>query len=96
MPTHAQLPDAGIISHHDIDAQLPTIEEKRDLQDLVSGVLELGVSTANTSIPPTDAEAPLARRLPSAPDSSPSWTTMVPAPTCTWSSATAPAGGMWR
>jgi len=38
MPTHTQLPDAGIISHHDIDAQLPTIEEKAKLQTLAANV----------------------------------------------------------
>jgi hypothetical protein len=54
---HADLPDAGAYSHHTIDAQLPTANEKKTLQDLADdGTILIRVSTANTSNPPTDAQ----------------------------------------
>ena len=53
---HANLPDAGRISHFEIDARLPTATEKADLTDLTNGILELQVATDNTANPPTDAQ----------------------------------------
>lgn len=53
---HADLPDVGINAHHVIDALLPTPQEKADLEDLIAGVLEIQVSTADVSDPPTDGE----------------------------------------
>ena len=57
MTLHAQLPDAGSQPHSIIDVQLPTPNEKSVLQDLANdGTIQIKVSTANTSNPPTDAE----------------------------------------
>ena len=53
---HSALPDAGRVTHVEIDAYLPTEAQKADLEDLLLGVVELKVSTDDTANPPTEAE----------------------------------------
>lgn len=63
---HSQLPDAGNIPHYEIDARLPTPTEKAELADLVEGVINIIISTADTANPPTDAELDSALGTPAA------------------------------
>jgi hypothetical protein len=60
---HADLPDAGNISHAIIDANLPTDDEKEGLRQLAPTIPDFGdnslllkVYTDDVSDPPTDAE----------------------------------------
>ena len=69
---HAELPDAGNISHAIIDANLPTDDEKEGLRQLAPTIPDFGdnslllrVYTDDVSSPPTDAELDSAIGTPS-------------------------------
>jgi len=60
---HQDLPDAGRTSHAEIDAQLPTPEEKRALAKIAPAIANFSasgirtiLSTDDTANPPTDAQ----------------------------------------
>jgi len=73
MTSHYELPDAGRTTHDQIDARLPTAEEKDGLRKLAPAIpnftdtsLRILRSTANTANPPTDAQLDAALGTPAA------------------------------